>query len=305
MKKGAVKLSEEVAQALAEGRPVVALESSVMAQGLPPPHNLESWRACEKAVREAGSVPAVTAIVAGEPWAGLSSDQVDRLVDPATRTAKVGTRDLAPAMAAGTWGATTVSATCAIADAAGIRLFATGGIGGVHRGGESSLDVSADLRELARSPVAVVCAGAKSILDLPRTLEVLETQGVPVIGYGTAVFPAFYSRESGLALETRVDDAAAAAAILRAQWDLGMACGAVIAVSPPVEAALDPGTVESWIAAALAEVMAAGIVGKAVTPFVLQRLNEASGGRTVAANIALLENNARVAAELAVELNRR
>jgi len=298
-----LEIRPAVAEALSAGRPVVALETTVIAQGLPHPRNLETARRLDEILRAAGVVPAAVGVLDGRVVVGLDAGELARFAE-ADEVMKVSRRDLGPCLAGGGLGATTVAATLYCAARAGIAVFATGGIGGVHRG-TGSLDVSADLIELARRPVAVVCTGAKAILDLPRTLEVLETQGVPVIGYGTAVFPAFYSRESGLALETRVDDAAAAAAILRAQWDLGMACGAVIAVSPPVEAALDPGTVESWIAAALAEVMAAGIVGKAVTPFVLQRLNEASGGRTVAANIALLENNARVAAELAVELNRR
>ena len=186
---------------------MVALESSVLAQGLPPPHNLESWRACEKAVRDAGAIPAVTAMIAGVPCAGLSTEQIDRLVAPETKTRKVGARDLAVAMARGHWGATTVSATCSIADAAGIRLFATGGIGGVHREAERTFDVSQDLMAIGRARVAVVTAGAKAILDLPKTLEALETLGVPVVGFGTSEFPAFYTGRSGLPLEHQVSGA--------------------------------------------------------------------------------------------------
>lgn len=290
-----------VAEALAEGRPVVALETTVIAHGLPAPHNLETARRLDACLRAAAVVPAPIGVLDGRVVVGLDAKELARFAD-APEVMKVGRRDLGPCLAGGGLGATTVSATLYCAARAGIAVFATGGIGGVHRGGGDSLDVSADLVELARHPVAVVCAGAKAILDLPRTLEVLETQGVPVIGYGSDHFPAFYCRESGLTLDTRADDAAAAAAILRAQWDLGMTGGAVVAVPPPAEAALDPATVEAWIGAALAEAEAAGIRGKAVTPFLLRRLDAASGGRTVAANVALLENNARVAAELAAAL---
>jgi len=290
-----------VAEALAEGRPVVALETTVIAHGLPAPHNLESARRLDACLRAAAVVPASIGVLDGRVVVGLDAKELARFAD-APEVMKVGRRDLGPCLVGGGLGATTVSATLYCAARAGIAVFATGGIGGVHRGGGDSLDVSADLVELARHPVAVVCAGAKAILDLPRTLEVLETQGVPVIGYGSDRFPAFYCRESGLTLDTRADDAAAAAAILRAQWDLGMTGGAVVAVPPPAEAALDPAAVEDWVGAALAEAEAAGIRGKAVTPFLLRRLETASGGRTVAANVALLENNARVAAELAAAL---
>ncbi|MBI5545546.1 MAG: pseudouridine-5'-phosphate glycosidase [Deltaproteobacteria bacterium] len=300
MKKEAVKLSPEVASALAEGRPVVALESSVLAQGLPPPHNLDSWRTCERAVREAGAVPAVTALVAGEIRAGLTSEEVDRLVAPETKTRKVGVRDLAPAMASGRWGATTVSATCAIADAAGIALFATGGIGGVHRGAEKTFDVSQDLATIARSRVAVVTAGAKAILDLPKTLEVLEALGVPVVGYRTQEFPAFYTSSSGESLEQRVDDPGSAAALLRARWDVLGEGGVLFANPIPAEAEADPEVVARAIDEALVLADAQGIKGKAVTPYLLAEVARRSGGESLRANLALLASNARVAAEIAV-----
>jgi len=300
MKKEAVKLSQEVAQALAEGRPVVALESSVLAQGLPPPYNLESWRACDKAVREAGAVPAVTAIVAGEPWAGLTKDQIDRLVDPETRTRKVGARDLAPAMASGLWGATTVSATCAIADAAGIRLFSTGGIGGVHRGAELTFDISQDLAAIARCRVAVVTAGAKAILDIPKTLEALEVLGVPVVGYGTKEFPAFYTSKSGQMLEHRVDDPGKAAALLRARWDVLGEGGVIIANPIPAESEADPKVIEKAIDEALAQAQKQGVHGKAITPFLLAEVSKRTGGESLKANLALLSSNARVAGQIAV-----
>lgn len=298
-----LEIRPEVAAALTEGRPVVALETTVIAHGLPRPHNLETARRLSEILRAGGAVPAAIGVLEGRIVVGLDADELARFA-AAERVAKVSARDLGPCLTGGGLGATTVAGTLVCAALAGIRVFATGGIGGVHRGGADSLDVSADLVELARRPVAVVCAGAKAILDLPRTLEVLETQGVPVIGYGCAVFPAFYCRESGLALETRADDAATAAAMLRARWDLDGTGGALIAVPPPAATALQAARVESWIAAALAEAAAAGVRGQAVTPFLLQRLTDLSGGRTLAANVALLENNARVAAELANALSR-
>jgi pseudouridine-5'-phosphate glycosidase len=300
MRKDAVRLSDEVAAALADGRPVVALESSVLAQGLPAPHNLDSWRACEAAVRAAGAIPAVTAIVAGVPWAGLSAAQIDQLIAPATGTAKVGARDLAPAMARGAWGGTTVSATCTIADAAGIRLFATGGIGGVHREAERTFDVSQDLAAIARMRVAVVTAGAKAILDLPKTLEALEALGVPVVGYGTSEFPAFYTSHSGLVLEHHVDDAEQAAAVLRARWDRLDECGVVFANPVPPRAEADPVLVSRAIEEALGQATARGVRGKATTPFLLAEVARRTGGESLKANLALLESNASVAAAIAV-----
>ena len=300
MRTKALKRSDEVAQALAEGKPVVALESSVLAQGLPPPHNLESWRACDAAVRETGAIAAVTAVVAGELWAGLDREQIDRLVDPATKTRKVGARDLAPAMAQGLWGATTVSATCMIADAVGIPLFATGGIGGVHRGAEQTFDISQDLAAIARCRVAVVTAGAKAILDLPKTLEALETLGVPVIGYGTHEFPSFYTSRSGEKLEHRVDDPGQAAALLRARWDVLEGGGVLFANPIPAEAEADSTRIDRAIAESLAEAHQQGVRGKDITPFLLSEVSRRTGGESLAANLALLRSNARLAGQIAV-----
>ncbi len=291
----------EVAAALAEGRPVVALETTVIAHGLPAPRNLEAARAMERALREAGAVPAAIGLLDGKVRVGLTPDETTHLA-AAADVAKVSLRDLAPVLAQGSAGATTVAATMACAARAGIRMVATGGIGGVHRGGARSLDVSADLSELARSPVAVVCSGAKAILDLPRTLEVLETNGVPILGYGTDEFPAFFARNSGLRLEARVDTPEAAAAVMRAQWALGPMAGLLVAVPPPEDAAVEAGALEGWIAHALAEAAAGAVTGKAVTPFLLARLAELSQGRTLEANLALLENNARVAGRIAAAL---
>jgi pseudouridine-5'-phosphate glycosidase len=289
----------EVADALAAGRAVVALETTVIAHGLPYPGNLEAARRMAAAVRAAGAVPAAIGLIDGRVRVGLSEAEVERFAR--TRdAAKVSRRDLGPVLAGGGLGATTVAGTMVCAALAGIRVFATGGIGGVHRGGEASLDISADLMELARTPVAVVCAGAKSILDLARTLEVLETDGVPVVGYGTDELPAFYARRSGLRLEARVDSPAEAARLLRAHWGLGLRSGIVIANPPPDDAALDPAQAEAWIDRALAEARDQGVAGKDVTPFMLDRLGDLSGGKTGAANLALLEANARLAGEVAV-----
>ncbi|MEX0923071.1 MAG: pseudouridine-5'-phosphate glycosidase [Rhodovibrionaceae bacterium] len=294
-----ISLSPEIATAQAQGRPVVALESTVVAHGMPSPVNLEVARETLAAVRAAGALPAMIGIVAGELIAGLSEEQI---ADFARRddAEKVSRRDLAAVIAAGRNGATTVAATMIAAHLAGIRVFATGGIGGVHRGAERSFDVSADLTELGRTPVAVVSAGAKAILDLPRSLEVLETLGVPVAGYGTGDFPAFYSRSSGLPVSVSVADAAEAAALLRAHWTLGLQSGVLIA--NPIPEAAEMTDAESFIAQAVAEAEDQGVSGKQVTPFLLGRLAELSEGRTQAANRALIVNNARVAAEIAVEL---
>ena len=296
-----LELSDEVAGALAAGRPVVALESTVIAQGLPRPHNLEAARRMDAAVREAGAVPALIAVLGGRPTVGLGAAQLERLAS-GEGFVKASRRDLARLVAGGGNGATTVAATMALAHQAGIRVFATGGIGGVHRGGEASLDISADLAELARTPVAVVAAGAKTVLDLPRTLELLETLGVPVVGYRTKELPAFYTAESGLALEGCVESAQEAARLIRAHWALGLASGLLIANPPPADLALPAGLLEDWIAEALDQAAAAGVAGKAVTPFLLARLAALSGGRTLTVNVALLESNARLAGAIAAAL---
>jgi pseudouridine-5'-phosphate glycosidase len=299
-----VRLSEEVRAALADGRAVVALESSVIAQGLPRPHNLEAARRCEAAIRRAGAVPATTAVLDGVPVAGLAPAELERLASE-TGLLKVGSRDLAIAHAHGRTGGTTVSATCELAAAAGIRTFSTGGLGGVHRGVAEHMDVSQDLWALSRFPVAVVCAGAKSVLDLPKTMELLEALAVPVVGVGTGELPSFYSVSSGLPLEHRVESAAEAAAIARARLETLAQGGLVFALPPPAAAAIPADEVEAWIAEALAAAAAQAVRGKAVTPFLLAHLARASGGRSLAANLALLEHNAAFAGELATAYARR
>lgn len=302
---GPLAVADEVRAALETGGPVVALETTVVAHGLPHPLNIETARAAETAVRAAGAVPATIGLLDGKACIGLSAEQLERFAAAAgqdeadSEIAKASTRDLAALIATGNAGATTVAATVALAARAGIAVMATGGIGGVHRGGEDSLDISGDLRALARFRVAVVSAGAKAILDLPRTLEVLESQGVPVIGLGTDRFPGFYLRDSGLPVPSSVPDAAGAAAALRAHWALGLPGGLLIANPPPVTAALQASQVESWIVAAEAQARQRNIGGKALTPFLLQRLAELSHGRTLETNPALLIDNARVAGEVA------
>jgi pseudouridylate synthase len=293
-----VRLSDEVERARSAGSAVVVLESSVLAQGLPHPVNLEAARACEEAVRQAGAVPAVVAVIDGVVRCGLSPDEVRRLASGSEQHWKVGVGDLASAVLQRATGGTTVSATCAVAAACGLPVFATGGIGGVHRG--EAGDVSADLAALARYPGMVVCAGAKSVLDLPRTLEALEALGVPVLGYGTSEFPAFYADRSGLRLEHRADTPELAAEALHAQRGLGLPQAILLAVPPPTEVALDRDEVDRALLAAEAEGRRQGVTGKAVTPFLLARLVEATGGRSLRANVALLAMNARVAAEIAV-----
>lgn len=295
-----IRPTEAVAEALADGRPVVALESTIVAHGMPWPQNLETAKAVEAAVRAGGAIPATIALFDGRIHVGLEPDGLERLArDP--DVAKVSRRDLGAMLARGAAGATTVAATMLCAHLAGIRVFVTGGIGGVHRGAERSFDISADLDELARTPVAVVCAGAKAILDLPKTLEYLETRGVPVIGWGTEDFPAFYSRTSGLPVAHRVDAADQAAALLRAHWAIGGA-GAVIAHPIPVADALAEAEIGAVIDRALDEARAQDIAGHAVTPFLLARIAELTGGRSLAANIALVKANARCGAAVATAL---
>lgn len=291
-----------VREAIAARHPVVALESTVIAHGLPRPTNLQTAHLLEADIRDAGALPATIAIADGATVVGADDALLERLAtDPDVR--KVSTRDLAPLLArgrSGGLGATTVATTVEIAAAAGIAVFATGGIGGVHRGAERTLDISADLGALARHPVCVVCAGAKLILDLPKTLEVLETLGVPVIGFGTDELPAFYARSSGLRLPHRVDDAMAAALIVRAQLERG--AGVLVTVPIPSQDALDRGEMEREVDAALAAAERAGVSGAALTPFLLGRMGDTTSGRTLAANVALLRNNARVGAAIAQQL---
>ncbi|MCA2976694.1 MAG: pseudouridine-5'-phosphate glycosidase [Myxococcaceae bacterium] len=295
--------SKEAARARRSGRPLVALETSVLAQGLPFPHNLEAARRCEAAVRDQGATPVAMAVLDGRLHAGLDETQLSRLAS-GTGLLKLGSRDLAVAVATGATGGTTVSATCELAARAGISVFATGGLGGVHRGVAETLDISQDLPALARWPVAVVCAGAKSVLDLPGTMELLETLGVPVLGVGTNELPGFYCRETGLTLEHQVPNARVAASVVAARRALRQG-GVVFAVPPPEATALSVGVVERHLRAALALCRRRGIGGKQVTPFLLAELVRRTGGRSLEANLALLENNARFAAQLAVALGRR
>lgn len=297
-----LEISPEVQAALAGGRPVVALETSVVAHGLPPPDGLAAAGRCQAAVREAAAVPAFVALVGGRALIGAGAGDLARLADPSRRAAKAGVRDLGPLLAAGRDAGTTVSATCALAALAGIRVFATGGIGGVHRraGGEPA-DVSSDLAELARQPVCVVSSGPKAVLDLPATAELLESLGVPVVGWRTGELPAFYASRSGLSLEHRVEDASQAAALLRTHWRLlGRREGVLLCVPPPEP--LPAEEVEAALAGALAEASRRGVAGKAVTPFLLAAVGQATGGRSRTVNLALLEENARVAGQIAAAL---
>ncbi len=289
-------IAPEVAAALAEGKPVVALESTVIAHGLPYPANRDTALAMEAAVREGGAVPATIAILGGEIIVGLSGAQIERLAQ-AENVRKCSRRDLPIVVGLGQDGATTVAGTMIVAHMAGIRIFATGGIGGVHKG--HPFDISADLQELGRTPVAVVSSGAKSILDLPLTLEVLETQGVPIVGMGTDELPAFYTRHSGLPIDVRVDTPAQAASIVRAAHQLGASHGILIAVPVPEREELSHSEAEGVIREAIQRADEQGIQGKDITPFVLGRIHEITGGRSLKANRALLINNARTAAAIA------
>ncbi|MFN8080384.1 MAG: pseudouridine-5'-phosphate glycosidase [Kineosporiaceae bacterium] len=307
-----LNVTPEVADALAEGRPVVALESTIVTHGMPYPDNLTTAQGVEQVVREAGAVPATIAVLDGELRIGLDDAALERLAGGAggeggtgaAEIAKASRRDLPALLAAGASAGTTVAATMFLAHRAGIPIFATGGIGGVHRGAEHTFDVSADLDELGSTPVTVVCAGAKSILDLPKTLETLETYGVPVIGVGTDEFPAFFTRSSGLPVDHRVEGPAELAAVLRQHARLALR-GGVLVVNPIPEAdALDPAEIDARIAEAIADAEREGISRKEVTPYLLARINELTGGRSLVANIALIRNNARLAALTAVELAR-
>ncbi|GAC1640614.1 MAG: pseudouridine-5'-phosphate glycosidase [Candidatus Acidiferrum sp.] len=294
-----LEIRNEVRDALAARKPVVALESTLITHGLPRPQNAETALAMEAAVRESGAVPATIGIVEGRIIVGLAGEEIERLAQT-TDVVKVSRADLAAVVAGKRTGATTVASTMMVAAMAGIRVFATGGIGGVHRGGESSLDVSADLMELGRTQVAVVCAGAKAILDLPRTLEVLETLGVPVVGFGTQEFPAFYCRESGLPLLHSAATPEEAAKIMNAQWGIESAqMGGILFVNPPpAESALPKEEVERFIETALAAATKQGIKGKSATPFLLREVSRLSEGKTLKANIDLLVCNARLAGRI-------
>jgi pseudouridine-5'-phosphate glycosidase len=297
-----LEVSPEVADALADGRAVLALESTIVTHGMPYPDNLTTARGVEQVVRDAGAVPATIALLDGALRVGLDAAALERLASAGEEVAKASRRDLPALVAARASAGTTVAATMYLAHRAGIRIFATGGIGGVHRGAEHTWDVSADLDELGSTPVAVVCAGAKSILDLPKTLEALETRGVPVIGLGTDDFPAFFTRSSGLPVDHRVEDPAGLAAVLREHVRLQMRGGVLVVAPIPQADALDPADIDARIEQAVADAERQGIARKEVTPYLLARINELTGGRSLTANIALIRNNARLAALTAVEL---
>jgi pseudouridine-5'-phosphate glycosidase len=297
--KAFLDIHEEVRTAMAERRPVVALESTVISHGLPYPENLETAAAMEAAVRQNGAVPATVGLLEGRIVVGANSSQLERLALD-KNPAKVSRADFGPVLAAKQTGATTVAATMLVSASAGIRFFATGGIGGVHRGAQHSFDISADLAELSRSPVAVICAGPKAVLDIGLTLELLETLGVPVVGFGTKELPAFYSRESGFTLNYACHTPQELQSLLRTHWGAGLNAGVLITNPPPVDVALERADVESTIAGALKACEDLGVRGKAVTPFLLSHLSVASDGKTLDVNIALLLNNARLAAEVAV-----
>jgi pseudouridine-5'-phosphate glycosidase len=298
-------IEPEVAAALRSGQAVVALESTIISHGMPYPRNVETATTVEATVRAGGAIPATIAILGGRLKVGLTAAELQRLGQQGEAIIKCSRRDLPVVVARGQDGATTVAATLLIAAMAGIRVFATGGIGGVHRDVAETLDISADLDELARSAVALVCAGVKSILDIGRTLEYLETKGVPVVAYQADNLPAFYCRDSGFAVEYRADSAAEVAAILDAQCELGLTGGMLVGVPVPAEHALASDEIDGVIEEALVEMRRRGITGKAATPFLLASIVDRTGGRSLDANIALVTNNARVAAEIAVEISSR
>ena len=294
-------VNPEVAEAVRAGRPVVALESTIISHGMPYPQNVETALNVERIIRENGAVPATIAIIGGRLKAGLTPEEIEYFGKKGTAIAKASRRDLAVLCAKGEDGATTVTTTMMIAHMAGIRIFATGGIGGVHRGAETTMDISADLEELASTPVMVVCAGAKSILDLGLTLEYLETKGVPVLGYGTEELPAFYTRQSGFRVDYRVDSPAELAKIFKTQNDLSLGGGILVTNPIPEEFSMPKAVIDAAIDQAIAECNEKGIHGKETTPFLLARVAELTGGDSLASNIRLVYNNARLAALTAAE----
>lgn len=298
-------LSKEVKDALHKGNPVVALESTIISHGMPYPQNVQTAREVEDLLRARGVTPATIGILGGKVHIGMSADELEMLGKLGLDCKKVSRRDLAGVVAAQQNGATTVSTTMMLAHLAGIPVFVTGGIGGVHRGAEESWDVSADLTELGRTPVCVVCAGAKSILDLPKTLEFLETQGVCVAGYRTDDFPAFFTPHSGLPVSCRLDSPEAAAALLESHRQLQVSSGVVLAVPVPADLAAEAASIEEATKKAVTECEAAGVKGNKVTPFLLKRINELTGGESLRANIALVKNNVALGAEVALALAAR
>ena len=295
-------LSQEVAEALAVGKPVVALESTIISHGMPYPQNVETALRVEQTIRDGGAVPATIAVIGGRLKAGLTKDQIEYLGRKGRDVIKASRRDLPVLVARGEDGATTVTTTMIIAAMAGIKVFATGGIGGVHRGAETTMDISADLEELAKTPVMVICAGAKSILDLGLTLEYLETKGVPVIGYGTEELPAFYTRRSGFKVDYRIDTPEELAAAFRTKLEMGLEGGMLVTNPIPEEYSMDPDRINAAISQALDEAAAQGIHGKETTPFLLARIKDITGGDSLASNIQLVLNNARLAAKTAALL---
>ena len=297
-------ISPEVKAALDEGKPVVALESTIISHGMPYPKNVETALRVEQTIRDNGAVPATIAVIGGRLKAGLSREEIEHLGKAGRAVAKASRRDLPALVARGADGATTVTTTMIIARMAGISIFATGGIGGVHRGAETTMDISADLEELAQTPVMVVCAGAKSILDLGLTLEYLETKGVPVIGYGTDELPAFYTRKSGFSVDYRADSPEELAAMFRAQRALGYRGGMLVTNPIPEQYAMDKEVIDAAIAQALRECEEKGVHGKETTPFLLARVVELTGGESLESNIRLVLNNAALAARTACEICR-
>ena len=295
-------LSPEVAAALAAGKPVVALESTIISHGMPYPQNVETALRVEQTIRDNGATPATIAVIGGRLKAGLTPEEIEYLGKKGRAVAKASRRDLPVLVARGADGATTVTTTMIIAHMAGIKVFATGGIGGVHRGAETTMDISADLEELAMTPVMVVCAGAKSILDLGLTLEYLETKGVPVVGYGTEELPAFYTRKSGFKVDYRIDTPEELAAAFRAKLEMGLKGGMLVTNPIPEAYSMDPDRINAAIEQALAECNEKGIKGKETTPFLLARIKDITGGDSLASNIQLVLNNARLAARTAALL---
>jgi len=297
-------LSPEVAAARTAGKPIVALESTIISHGMPYPQNVRTAREVEQIIRDAGAVPATIAVIAGKICIGLSDEQLE-LLGSSPDAMKVSRRDLAYVLAQARLGATTVAATMICAQLAGIEVFVTGGIGGVHRGAETSFDISADLQELAQTSVAVVCAGVKSILDIGLTLEYLETHGVPVLSVGQPGFPAFFTRESGFQADFQIDSPEDQAVFIRTKWQLGLAGGVVVSNPVPADAAMAPAEIDAIITQALGEAASQNVTGKKVTPFLLGRIKELTEGRSLATNIALVKHNALIGARLAVALNHR
>lgn len=300
-----LELSLAVKAALLAGDPVVALESTIISHGMPYPQNVETALRVEEAVRQAGAVPATICVIKGKLKAGLTVDEIEYLGKNGPAVTKASRRDLPVLVARGADGATTVATTMIIAHLAGIQVFATGGIGGVHRGAETTMDISADLEELGRTPVMVICAGAKAILDLGLTLEYLETKGVPVIGYGTEELPAFYTRTSGFRVDYRIDTPEELAAAFRAQQEMGLGGGMLVTNPIPEEYSMDPVRINAAIDQAVADSRRLGIHGKETTPYLLARVKELTGGDSLDANIQLVLNNARLAARTAAALARR